>query len=121
VLAGDESAVPAIGTILRALPETTRATVLVEVADASAELPLDGPAGTEIRWLVAEGDVPGDALVPALTALPVAPDDRVWAAGEAAAVQRVRRHLFDELGHPRRHATVRGYWKHGRASDGDDR
>jgi NADPH-dependent ferric siderophore reductase len=45
---------------------------------------------------------------------------RVWVAGEAAAVQRVRRHLFEERGVPRPMTWVRGYWKHGRASDTDD-
>jgi NADPH-dependent ferric siderophore reductase len=44
----------------------------------------------------------------------------VWAAGEAAAVQRIRRHLFDDRGLPRAQTSVRGYWKHGRAGDGDD-
>jgi NADPH-dependent ferric siderophore reductase len=38
----------------------------------------------------------------------------VWAAGEAAAMQRLRRHLFDERGVPRSAAVVRGYWKRGR-------
>ena len=37
-------------------------------------------------------------------------------AGEAAAVQRIRHHLFDERGLSRSHAVVRGYWKHGRGS-----
>jgi len=40
-------------------------------------------------------------------------------AGEAAAVQRIRRHLFTERGVTRSHAAVRGYWKHGRTGDGD--
>jgi NADPH-dependent ferric siderophore reductase len=31
--------------------------------------------------------------------------------------QRIRRHLFEERGLPRPQATVRGYWKHGRAGD----
>jgi NADPH-dependent ferric siderophore reductase len=43
----------------------------------------------------------------------------VWAAGEAAAVQRIRRHLFEERSMARAHTTVRGYWKHGRAGDTD--
>jgi NADPH-dependent ferric siderophore reductase len=43
---------------------------------------------------------------------------QVWAAGEAAAVQRIRRHLFEERGLPRRQAQVRGYWKHGRSEGG---
>jgi NADPH-dependent ferric siderophore reductase len=42
----------------------------------------------------------------------------VWAAGEAAAMQRIRKHLFDERNAPRDHTTVRGYWKHGRTATG---
>ena len=38
----------------------------------------------------------------------------------AAAVQRIRRHLFEELGLPRSAAWVRGYWKQGRSGDGGD-
>jgi NADPH-dependent ferric siderophore reductase len=34
-------------------------------------------------------------------------------------MQRIRRHLFEAVGFPRRRAVVRGYWKHGRAG-GDD-
>ncbi|MGH9136793.1 MAG: SIP domain-containing protein, partial [Acidimicrobiales bacterium] len=49
----------------------------------------------------------------------LAPGARVWAAGEAAAMQRIRRHLFEERGRSRRDATVRGYWKHGRAGGAD--
>ena len=37
----------------------------------------------------------------------------------AAAVHRIRRHLFEERGLSRRQAVVRGYWKAGRAGDDD--
>ena len=40
----------------------------------------------------------------------------VWVAGEAAAVQKIRKHLFDQRGMSRSDATVRGYWKHGRSA-----
>jgi NADPH-dependent ferric siderophore reductase len=55
--------------------------------------------------------------VAAVKATEIAPGERVWAAGEAAAVQRIRRHLFEERGMARPHTTVRGYWKHGRTGD----
>jgi NADPH-dependent ferric siderophore reductase len=44
----------------------------------------------------------------------------LWVAGEAAAMQRIRRHLFENRGLPRAHTWVRGYWKHGRSGDPDD-
>jgi NADPH-dependent ferric siderophore reductase len=48
------------------------------------------------------------------------PGTRVWAAGEAAAMQAIRRHLFEERQLPRARATVRGYWKQGASGDADD-
>ncbi|HJR24207.1 MAG TPA: SIP domain-containing protein, partial [Acidimicrobiales bacterium] len=62
----------------------------------------------------------GDALVAGVEALELDRAVRVWAAGEAAAVQRIRRHLFEQRGLTRSQAVVRGYWKHGRAGDADD-
>ena len=47
-------------------------------------------------------------------------DTRVWAAGEAAAMQRIRRHLFEARDVPRPRTTIRGYWKFGRAGTDDD-
>jgi NADPH-dependent ferric siderophore reductase len=44
----------------------------------------------------------------------------VWVAGEAAAVQRIRKHLFEERGVARGTAVVRGYWKRGRSATPDD-
>ncbi|MFV2000229.1 MAG: SIP domain-containing protein [Acidimicrobiia bacterium] len=41
----------------------------------------------------------------------------MWAAGEAAAMQRIRKHLFDERDFQRSHATVRGYWQRNRRGE----
>ncbi|MGE0794775.1 MAG: siderophore-interacting protein [Acidimicrobiia bacterium] len=120
VLAGDESALPAIGQLLEALPAGARARVHVEVADEVAVVPLPNPAASVVRWhRLGPGARPGDALVAAVAACELTAGSRVWVAGEAAAVQRIRRHLFDERGIGRAQATVRGYWKHGREG-GDD-
>lgn len=118
VLAGDETALPAIEQLLEVLPDGVPVQVHVEIADASARLPLAERDGVDVTWheLVA-GAPPGDALVAAMRGAVIDPDSRVWVAGEAAAVQRIRRHLFDERGLTRAEATVRGYWKHGRAGD----
>jgi len=58
---------------------------------------------------------PGDALVAAVTGAELVEGTRVWAAGEAAAVQRIRKHLSEDRGVPRPHTSVRGYWVFGRA------
>ena len=61
-----------------------------------------------------------DELPDSVAALAIAADARVWVAGEAAAMQRIRKHLFEERGLPRAHCTVRGYWKRGRAGAADE-
>jgi NADPH-dependent ferric siderophore reductase len=121
VLAGDESALPAISVLLEALPPSAAITVLAEVTHPDARFELPDHPGARVTWLdLAAGSAPGDALVGAVLEVPVDATTRVWAAGEAASVQRIRKHLFDERDLPRPHGTVRGYWKHGRAGTDDD-
>lgn len=114
LLAGDETAVPAISQLLETFDRQVEVAVIVEVADPSSRPPMPAHPGSTVEWVV-EGDSPGRSLVEAVTAAAIPDGSRVWVAGEAAAVQRIRRHLFDERGVARGDATVRGYWKHGRA------
>jgi NADPH-dependent ferric siderophore reductase len=119
VIAGDESALPAILTVLAKLPATATARVLAEVADPTDRVELSSPAALTVEWVERSPDAaPGSALLDSLTAGPISPEARVWVAGEAAGVQRIRKHLFDERGVPRSRAVIRGYWKLGRAGAG---
>lgn len=115
LLAGDETAIPAISQLLEAMPARAAVVVYVEIADPLARLALPDHPRATVEWCDQMPDAPpGHALADALRKAAPDPATRVWAAGEAAAMQRIRRHLFDELGFPRSQATVRGYWKHGR-------
>ena len=119
LLAGDETAIPAISQLLEAIPPEASVQVRVEVADPSGRIGLPSHAGAAVEWCdLADGAPPGDALVAAVRAAEIGEGTHVWAAGEAAAVQRIRRHLFDELGLPRSQGHVRGYWKSGRSEGG---
>jgi len=121
VLAGDESAIPAISQLLEALPGPARIEVLIEVAHPDARLDLPSHPGASVRWVdLRSGASPGDALVDAVVGSAIDPSARVWVAGEAAAVQRIRKHLFEERGVARGAAVVRGYWKRGRRAAPDD-
>jgi NADPH-dependent ferric siderophore reductase len=121
VIAGDETAIPAITQVLDAVPGETPVQVRVEVAHPDGRLALPEHPGATVEWCdLAPGAPPGDALGAAVRDVVLADGARVWAAGEAAAVQRIRRHLFDDRGLPRAQSSVRGYWKHGRAGDGED-
>ncbi len=123
LFAGDESALPAIGQLLAAVPASSPVTAIVEIAHPEARVPLTERADVDVRWLERPPDAsPGaalvDAVADALAQGAVGADTKLWVAGEAAAVQRLRRHLFEELGMSRARAHVRGYWKHGRSGDG---
>ncbi len=116
LLAGDETALPAIAQLLEALPPTATVTVHIECASPDGRSPLPAHPGTTLTWHdLADPADPGAAFVAAVLAEPIDPDARIWVAGEAAAVQRVRRHLFETVGFPRPRTTIRGYWKRGRA------
>ncbi len=112
-LLGDETAIPAICQLLEHLPPVP-ITVDVEIVHDDARVDLHREVAE--RWHVSPPDAePGDRLVAAIAGARLPRGVRVWAAGEAAAMQRIRRHLRDERGIPRSHLTVRGYWKRRRA------
>ena len=118
---GDLSAIPANGPLLEMLPADKPVHVIVEIADPAARLELPKHPAATVDWYdLPAGAPPGGALVPAIISTELAPGTRIWAAGEAAAMQRIRRHLLDERNLPRSETWIRGYWKSGRAGDADD-
>lgn len=118
LVVGDESALPAISTLLPALPPQAEVQVVLGARGPGARVELPPHPRAELRWREPAGGTVGDAMLDAVRGLDLPDDVRVWAAGEAAAVQALRKHLFDERGLPRSHCVVRGYWKQGRAGAG---
>jgi NADPH-dependent ferric siderophore reductase len=62
LIAGDETAVPAICVILEQLEATARGTAFVEVPYAADVQDVDHPVGVEVVWLPREGAPHGDLL-----------------------------------------------------------
>ena len=116
VLAGDDTALPAIETILAELPAQVHAQVFVEVVDAQEQRPLHSAAKADVHWLPRGPDAQqaGQPLEAALRALQ-------WPTGagcvyvgcEAAAMRRIRALLVNERGVDRSKLVTRGYWKLG--------
>jgi NADPH-dependent ferric siderophore reductase len=118
LLVGDETALPAIGTMLAELPAAARATAVIEVADAAEEQPLPSSATAAVHWLHRDGRPAGtpDALVAALDAIgPFDQEVTAWAAGERTVMHAVRAHLLDRSGLDRRRVRTTMYWRHGQA------
>ncbi|MER7752544.1 siderophore-interacting protein [Kitasatospora sp. NPDC097643] len=113
LLAGDESALPAIGTLVEALPADARAVAFVEVADEAERQPLDARAGLTVHWLARGDAAPGAVLAEAVRAADLPPGTPfAWLAGEAGAVRALRRHLVAERGVAKSSIDFSGYWRH---------
>jgi NADPH-dependent ferric siderophore reductase len=118
LLAGDETALPAIARHLEEMPPGVRALVLIEVADAREERHLPTAANASVQWLHRNGVAAGQStlLDQALRALMLPSGDTyAWLAGEIDTIRRLRRYLTEEEGLPREQIRAAGYWRLGEA------
>lgn len=145
LLAGDETAVPAILAILERLPADTEGEALMEVPRIEDVLPVETPSRVKITWLARGEGEHGSRLVPEVRAaagrlLPPLPQPGTfedvdvdaeelwevpqeapygplyaWLAGEASVIKTLRRHLVAERGMDRRSVAFMGYWRMGKA------
>lgn len=114
LLAGDETALPAIARILETLPSDANGTVLLEADGPGDEIRLDAPAGMRVKWLHRNGAPAGlpDRLDPAVREVAFAPDKApfVWIGCEFALAKTLRAYVETELGLSRDRHLIVGYW-----------
>jgi NADPH-dependent ferric siderophore reductase len=115
---GDESALPAIVELVEALPSEQAATAVLEVGDATDELPLCRPGGGELgtHWVHRGSALPGrpDLLAAALSRLPAqAGTGHGYLLGESRAMVALRPRLR-EHGLADAAIYLKGYWNLGR-------
>ncbi|WP_460068385.1 siderophore-interacting protein [Streptomyces sp. YKOK-I1] len=119
LLAGDESALPAILSILETSPADLPATALLEVPspdDVRTDITM--PPGSSIHWLprVDPGSKPGTLALDAVKQARLSDGPfYAWTAGESSMATGIRRHLVGERRVPRSDISFRGYFRHGRA------
>lgn len=125
VIAGDETSLPAISTVLAALPADAQAEIYIEVHNRDEEQPLESPARVRLTWLHQDGRgsravAPGAQLERAIreAALPDG-DGQIWIACEAQAMRRMRSYLLHERGLAPASLYTRGYWQRGEANHPD--
>jgi NADPH-dependent ferric siderophore reductase len=119
-LAADESAIPAVATLLEALPATATADVHIEVADADDEIAFDSPAKTTVSWHHRRSPGAfGAELDEAARAADIPAGARIWVACEAAAMRGIRRYFRNDRGLPADALVTRGYWRLGEANHPD--
>jgi NADPH-dependent ferric siderophore reductase len=68
LLGGDETAVPAISSILACLPAHATGEALLEVPATGDELEIHKPDGVRVTWLPRDGAAHGERLIPAMRA-----------------------------------------------------
>ncbi|HEY5395629.1 MAG TPA: siderophore-interacting protein [Trebonia sp.] len=118
LLAGDESALPAICSALEALSDDARGVAYLETSDPGEYLDAKLPGGMEVVWLHRPhpGSKPG-LLADALLAgawLPGRAD--VFAHGERESMKAIRAALKTRLGDGDQ-VSLSGYWAAGRTED----
>lgn len=124
LIAGDDTAIPAIARLLDELPDGARAQVFIEVAEHAHRLELRVLRNVEVTWLVRAGGEAGTTTQLVDAVLHCAWWDGrpyAWCAGERSLVRDLRRHLLEDRGMPKDDIESDGYWRRGEvvASEGD--
>ncbi|MBJ7330261.1 MAG: siderophore-interacting protein [Solirubrobacteraceae bacterium] len=115
LLAGDETALPAIAATLERLPEGQQVFALIEVASAEERQPIAARPPALVTWIERDGEKPHEStrLLEAVRALEL-PDGpgKIWVAGESGVVRALREHIRNERGLTIGPLQAIGYWKH---------
>ena len=116
LIAGDDTAIPAIARLLEELPDGARAQVFIEVAEDSHRLELRAMPQVEVTWLMRGGTEAGTTTL----LRDAVKNSRwwdghpfAWIAGEHTAVRDIRRHLVEDRGVPKEDIEFTGYWRRG--------
>jgi NADPH-dependent ferric siderophore reductase len=128
LLAGDESALPAISVALEALPTNAIGQAFIEIAGPEDEIPLTAPEGVHINWIYRGGradligeDRAGDhaPLIKAVKSAAWLPGQvHAFVHGEAQAVMHnIRPYIRKEREVAAKWASISGYWRRGRTEE----
>ena len=109
LLAGDETAFPAVARRLEELPAGARAIVVLKAADVADRRTFASAADVSMTWVSTDAE-----LLHAVRALALPEGDGyAWCAGEAACMAALRRELVEVKGHPGEATRAAAYWKRG--------
>lgn len=124
LLAGDETAVPAISSILENLPPGVEGHAFLEVPETYDAGNVTTASSVRITWLPRSraGAARGQLLNQAVRSLGSREQPHcgtyAWVAAESSVVKELRRHLVQECGLDPKRSEFRGYWSLGKAGSG---
>lgn len=113
LLAGDETALPAIGRRIEELPAGTRVVAVIEVENKTEEQPFETKANLTLIYVHRKGAPAGTtSLVPDAIAAADLPkgDAYAYIAGEVTMARAVKAHLVEERGFNPEWVKAAGYW-----------
>ncbi|WP_205699429.1 siderophore-interacting protein [Conexibacter sp. SYSU D00693] len=115
LLVGDESALPAIGASLEAVPAGAPVVVRLVCDGPEHELALETPGELDLVWLHRTGGAGDEDLLPEAVRALDAPPGVVhgFIHGEAGETREVRRHLLAERGIDPARLSCSPYWRRG--------
>ncbi len=112
LVAGDETAVPALMRWLEEAPQGARAQVFAEVPTVEDFLDIEPPANINWTWLTRSKEGPNKALTRAVTEAEWWGDGcHAFIAGESAGVGEIRNYLRKTRSLPRSATRIVGYWR----------
>jgi NADPH-dependent ferric siderophore reductase len=120
LLAGDESAMPAIAAALEALPEEAAGVVFLECGSSEDQVELTKPREVEVVWVLRDiRDERTSSLLAAAVSAYQWPSGRVqvFAHGERESMKALRDVFLKERGLLKEQLSLSGYWAAGRTED----
>lgn len=113
LLAGDETALPAIGRCVEMLPAGFKATAVIEVAEPGHHQELTTDGDVEYVWLY-RSEAGGDSRLVESVQDVAWRGERpfLWVAGETLAIKPLRRWAKTEKGLEKNRVEITGYWRH---------
>lgn len=113
LIAGDETALPAIAHCLEQLPSDLPATVVIEVAEPSHRQELKCEAPLDVTWLFRSENGGESRMVETVKAAQWRPGQPyLWVAGETLTIKPLRRWAKQDKEIGKQFVEIAGYWRH---------
>lgn len=120
LLAGDETALPAIAEAVESMEVDTIGRIYLEVSGPGDEIELVTPAGVSVQWIHRGGAFTPDstALADAIRAGDWLPGSvKVFVHGEREVMKSLRGYFTETRKVDRRELSLSAYWAYGRAEE----
>lgn len=119
LIAGDQTALPAIARCLEMLPADLPATVVVEVAEPAHRQELKSAAPVDVTWLFRSEHGGESRLVETVQSVQWRPGQPyLWVAGEALTIKPLRRWAKQDRAIPKQFVEITGYWRRRERTEG---